>query len=409
MSTTPPPPPPPEDPFPSFGNGDNPDANGFGNGDDAVEQGRPNVAAERGRVFLVLGIVVVVILFLLYSIFSGDSSDKKNAPPVLPQASVPAPQAEPPPLPVIAEEPPPVPDTFPIPSVPEPTSLPQLRPQDDAAEKQKMLARLRSEMLLTGSGGGGGIFGSGSDSSSNAEMQSNDPNMQFAAAVARSNTKAANVKATNIGNLSRTIAQGRIIQATTESAINTELPGPIRAIVSRDCYGEAGLTPLIPKGSRLIGTYNTNLMGGQSRAYVMWTRVIRPDGVDVMINSPLVDRIGMAGIGGQVDTKFQQMFSRAVLASVITIGVAIGSDQITGGGQTAVSQNDNGSVTQSGDGATTATVNALNRLGSTTDGFLQRYLNLRQSILVDQGTPVNVFVNRDLIFPAEFTGARMVP
>jgi type IV secretion system protein VirB10 len=261
-------------------------------------------------------------------------------------------------------------------------------------------------MLISNGGGiGEGLLGGETSS----EPASDDPNLAFGAAVAQANTKAPRVSATHIGNLHRTIAQGRIIQAVTESAINTELPAPIRAIVSRDVFAEAGTTPLIPKGSRLIGQYNTDLLGGQSRVYLVWTRVIRPDGVDVLINSPLVDRIGQAGIGGQVDSKFQQIFSRAVLASVVTISLALASDEVTGGGQTSTTNSAIGGTTQSGDGATTATVNALNRLGSTTDSFLQRYMNLRPSILVDQGTPVNVFVNRDLVFPAEFNGVRVVP
>ncbi len=126
-----------------------------------------------------------------------------------------------------------------------------------------------------------------------------------------------------------------------------------------------------------------------------------------MINSPLVDQIGQAGIGGQVDTKFQQIFSRAVMASVISIAFASVSDAVNGEGASSTTNSTFG-TTQSGDGATTATINALNRLGSTTDSFLQRFINVRPTILVDQGTPVNVFINRDLIFPADLAGTRVI-
>ncbi len=403
MSTTPPPPPPPNDPFPPFGDGNGGD--NFSNGDDAsLDQGRPNVAASPGRVIMVLGILGAVLLFLIFSIFGGgdDDEDKKDEKPV---SVVPA-SATLPPLPTVPDAPVAPPPTFVAPDVPDPVALQTLKPEDDSAEKERQQARLRSNMLIANGGGvGEGLLG-GSDSSDPA---SDDANLAFGAAVAKANTKAPRVTATRIGDLHRTIAQGRIIQAVTESAINTELPAPVRAIVSRDVFAEAGTKPLIPKGSRLIGQYNTELLGGQSRVYLVWTRVIRPDGVDVMINSPLVDRIGQAGIGGQVDSKFQQIFSRAVLASVVTISVALASDEVTGGGQTSTTNSSIGGTTQSGDGATTATVNALNRLGSTTDSFLQKYLNLRPSILVDQGTPVNVFVNRDLVFPAEYSGTTVVP
>ena len=191
-----------------------------------------------------------------------------------------------------------------------------------------------------------------------------------------------------------------------ESALNTDLPAPIRAIVSRDTYGEAGTSPLIPKGSRLIGSYNTALGAGQTRVFVVWTRVIRPDGVDVALGSPLVDGIGQAGIAGQIDSKFQELFARSILSSVVNIALAIGSDKVAGGSTTTTS-NGTGSTT-TGDAATTATTNALNRLGSVTDGFIQKFLNVAPTILIDQGTVVNVFVNKDLVFPEEAVGARIM-
>ena len=402
MSTPPPPPPPPNDPFPPLG--DDPFAGGDA-GEQGLSQEAPAVAARPGKSMAILFGVVAVLLFLIYNIFFGGSD--KNAVKQQPVHTVAPTPVAPPPLPE-PTAPPPVaaPPVFTPPSIPEPARVPLLKPEDDGAAQQQRLARMKSSMLVQDNSGGGlgGLLGDSTTAPTGGNI---DSNLQFEAQVIAANTKAPKVEATRISDLRRTIAQGRIIQATTESALNTELPAPIRAIVSRDVYGESGTIPLIPKGSRLIGSYNTDIFGGQSRVYVVWTRVIRPDGIDVMLNSPLVDQIGQAGVGGQVDTKFQQIFSRAVMASVVSIGLAMGSDAVTGGGQTGTTSSTFG-TTQSGDGATTATVNALNRLGGTTDSFLQRFINVRPTILVDQGTPVNVFVNRDLIFPSDVSGARIV-
>lgn len=399
---------PPENPFesaqpslespPDFG----------GNGDDGLGAEGPSVASNKSKGMVVLALIGAIILFLLYNIFfSGGSNNKVEVQPT--KITVAPKQPEPPPLP--KEEPaataPPI--SIVAPSLPAPAALPPvgnvnpLTPQEDAAAKAQAQARMRSPMV-SGGGGGGGEGVLSSLSGNNATSTLNDPNSQFAANIA--NTKAERVQATRIGNLNRTIAQGRIIQATLESALNTDLPAPIRAIVSRDVYAEAGTTPLIPKGSRLIGSYNTNLLAGQTRVFVVWTRVIRPDGVDVMLGSPLVDAIGQAGVTGQIDTKFQEIFSRSLLSSVMNIALAIGSDSISGGSTTTTS-NGTGSTT-TGDAATTATTNALNRLGSVTDGFIQKFLNVSPTILVDQGTPVNVFVNKDLVFPEDSTGTRII-
>lgn len=405
MAEVPPPPPPPENPFLNETGGDSYEEN-----DSGLDQGTPGVAARPGRMLIVLGIVGLVLVVLLYSILSGGKKTvepKKEKPrEVVPAAMAPPPLPEAPvvvaPMPTIA--PPSLPT---IPSIPTPATIDIIKPQEDSAAKQQVQARMRSKVLTSDNTGGLGA-GLQQAQTPQAKAISGDPNSSFEASVLNANTKAARVEATSIGNLRRTIAQGRIIQATMESALNTDLPAPIRAIVSRDVYGEAGTQPLIPKGSRLIGTYNTDLTGAQSRVYVIWTRVIRPDGIDIQIGSPLVDQIGQAGVGGQVDTKFQQTFSRALLASVVSIAFAIGSDEISGG-TTTTSTTPEGSTT-SGDAATTATVNALNRLGAISDSFIQRFVDgLRPTILVDQGTPVNVFVNRDLVFPSNVVvGVQMV-
>jgi type IV secretion system protein VirB10 len=405
----PPPPPPPPRPEPdAFAPQDifQSDADAGGQ---QMDSGKPSVAASPTRVFVVLGAMGALLMYLLYNIFfSGAGYDQddsiaerevaeRNARPIAP--------APPPPL---VEEQLPPPAKLAPPPIPEPTQLPEIRPEDDDANNKALLDRLKSNMMIFS--GGGSLFG-GDTAASETELAAMDPNSQFGALVKRSTSKAEKVSATHIGDLSRIIAQGRLIQATLETVINTDLPGPIRAIVSRDVFAEAGTTPLIPKGSRLIGQYNSNIVAGQSRVYVMWTRVIRPDGVDIALGSPLTDQIGQAGIGGFVDNKFREMFSRSVLASIFSIVVALGVDQIQGDeeSQTSSTISPDGTISQSGSAASSASVNALNRLGSITGSFISRFINLKPTILVDQGSQVMVFVNRDLVFPAELVGSQNIP
>lgn len=375
--------------------------------DQQMESGKPAVAANPTRVFVVLGLMGIVLLFLLYNIFfavkkSDEEADKDRSPIAPADGRI---SKAPPPIDLTPE---PIPTAPPQPAIPipEPTQTPIIDQKQDEANNKALLDRLKSNMLIMNSSGS--LFGNSTDNSEET-LAGMDPNAQFGNLVVRSTTKAEKVKATHIGNLNLIIAQGRLIQATLETAINTDLPGPIRAIVSRDIYGEAGDYPLIPKGSRLIGQYNSNIIAGQSRVYVMWTRVIRPDGVDVAIGSPLIDQIGQAGSGGFVDNKFREMFSRAVLASVFSIAVAYGVEQVSDENtQTTSTSPTTGYFSQSGGTASSATVNSLNRLGSTTASFISRFINVKPTILVDQGSKVMVFVNRDLIFPAEYVGPQSV-
>ncbi|PZP86284.1 MAG: hypothetical protein DI582_03500, partial [Azospirillum brasilense] len=106
MSTTPPPPPPPEDPFPPFSNGEEGnDPFATGEIEQPLDQGRPSVAANPGRVAVVMLILGAVVLFLLYNIFlSGDDEEVKVEEP---KAATVAPATQPP-------APPPIPEDTPV-------------------------------------------------------------------------------------------------------------------------------------------------------------------------------------------------------------------------------------------------------------------------------------------------------
>lgn len=68
---------------------------------------------------------------------------------------------------------------------------------------------------------------------------------------------------------------GFVIPATLISGINSSLPGQIMAQVSQNIYDSpAGNFRLIPQGSRLVGTYSSEVEFGQARVLVAWQRII---------------------------------------------------------------------------------------------------------------------------------------
>jgi type IV secretion system protein VirB10 len=240
------------------------------------------------------------------------------------------------------------------------------------------------------------------------EFSASDSNRAFARSAERTN--APTVTAGRIESLRSTIAQGKLVHAVLETAINTQLPGSVRAIVSRDIYAEAGNRVLIPKGSRLVGVYNTNLFRGQGRVFVVWNRVIRPDGIDIMINSGSTDQLGRAGVHGYVDNRYGQMFAAAGLSSILGIGVALAGEEIVGTGNQTQSIAPDGSVTTTVQSTDQAVLGAAARLGRVGERISTRIFDFRPVITIDQGTPVKVFVNRDLIFPQELlSGTRVLP
>lgn len=176
---------------------------------------------------------------------------------------------------------------------------------------------------------------------------------------------------------STTVAQGTLIPAVLETAINTDVPGYVRAVVSKDVRSFDGKRVLVPRGSRLVGQYQSGVQAGQKRAYVVWTRLLQPDGVSVDLASPGTGFDGTTGLAGDVDNKFFQRFGSAILLSVIGGLTAIaggGASVVLGGGQSA---------------AATA---------------LQQNGEIGPTIRVKQGEPIRVFTARDLDFSTVVTG-----
>lgn len=168
-----------------------------------------------------------------------------------------------------------------------------------------------------------------------------------------------------------TVTQGTLIPAVLETAIDTDVPGYVRAVVSADVRSFDGSRVLVPRSSRLIGQYKSGLQAGQKRAYVIWTRLIRPDGVSVNIASPAVAFSGETGLEGKVNTHFFERFGSAMLLSVV-------------GGLSAIGGNAGVIIASGGQSAAAAAVGQSASIGPT--------------VRVRQGEPIRVFTARDLDF-----------
>src|SRR3546814_17276884 len=78
-----------------------------------------------------------------------------------------------------------------------------------------------------------------------------------------------------------------------------------------------GRSLLIPQGSRLIGSYDSDIAFGQSRALVVWQRIILPDGSSIRIdNVPATDTQGYAGLTDRIDRHSWQLLKGVVLSTV---------------------------------------------------------------------------------------------
>lgn len=223
------------------------------------------------------------------------------------------------------------------------------------------------------------------------ESASSDPATQTFNADGSSYAKFGNqaytpgvIKATRGANPNTTVMSGEFIHATLETRINSDLPGMVRAVVSRPVYAYVGHKILIPRGSRVIGQYSSQTRQGINRVFVIWNRVILPNGNSALISSPSSSGLGEAGLGADdYNTHFMKRFSMAGLLSVIGAGTAtVGVDQNQAGFNSAAAYR-------------MAVANSFNNAAQSS---LAEASTIKPTITVYQGDEINIFVAHDIDF-----------
>lgn len=192
------------------------------------------------------------------------------------------------------------------------------------------------------------------------------------------------VEAQALSHPDYTLAAGEFIPAVLETAIQSDLPGMVRALTSRDVYAITGERKLIPKGSRLIGQYSSSNIGTtQTNILISWTRVQLPNGIVASLNSPSTDALGRAGQGADaIDRHFLERFSTALLFSLL--GAATASVGVSPGDEY--------------NSASAYRMAVANSLQKTARESLKNNLSIQSTLHIHQGTKINVFVARDISF-----------
>ncbi|MFP3637936.1 TrbI/VirB10 family protein [Paraburkholderia sp. SIMBA_054] len=117
------------------------------------------------------------------------------------------------------------------------------------------------------------------------------------------------------------ISEGTPIRTVLITGLNTDTPGTVTAQVTSDVYDSAtGNALLIPRGSRVIGSYDHNVKNGQDRVLVALTRLVRPDGTWVdLASSSAAEMNGQAGLEGDVDNHFWKIFGSSLVIGAATL------------------------------------------------------------------------------------------
>jgi type IV secretory pathway VirB10-like protein len=188
----------------------------------------------------------------------------------------------------------------------------------------------------------------------------------------------------------RVLFPGTVIPASLVTDLNSESPGPVIAQVTQTIYDSAtGRIALIPQGARLMGEYRSSSRYGKSRVAIVWSRLIMPNGDEVMLDEVGADPSGAAGVKGEVDNHWGDVFGAAALGTLINVGVATTEEpQLTYGGIGAISR----------DPVDAAIADGVQRSASgVTNRVVDRGLAIPPTIRLGAGTRVAVIVTRRVL------------
>lgn len=126
------------------------------------------------------------------------------------------------------------------------------------------------------------------------------------------------------------IQAGTVIQAILVTGIESTIAGTIVAQVRRDLYDTVtGRHLLIPKGSKLLGEYDSRSIGyGQRRIAIWFTRIICPNGTSILLGRPAgVDSLGQAGVEGSVDNHWARIIGAATISTLLSVGTSVWANE----------------------------------------------------------------------------------
>lgn len=177
---------------------------------------------------------------------------------------------------------------------------------------------------------------------------------------------------------------GAVVPAALLTGLDTARAGPVVAMVTQNVFDTvSGRHLLIPQGARLIGRHEGESAYGDRRAFLVWDRLILPNGKSLVLGGePGVDAQGAIGVRGQVDRRLFPLLVGTLFAGALT---TLGQMARDDGGQDG-----SGWLGDAGDAAAIEGAQVGGRL-------VDRELEVRPSIRLRAGAPVRVMITRDLI------------
>ncbi len=191
-----------------------------------------------------------------------------------------------------------------------------------------------------------------------------------------------------------TITPWTMISAILETSIQSDHASDVLARVSQPVKDATLTEVLIPAGALLHGWQDgrNQVLQNDHSILVRWDQIEYPNGGTVNLpQMPAMGPEGLAGIDGDVNHHYPQVWGPALLISAITAGVSLAQHPTYGGYQGY-------SPDQQAFGA------GAEVLGGRAIGQLGSEMNVRPTITVPAGSTFRVLVTRNLTFDGPYQG-----
>jgi type IV secretion system protein VirB10 len=327
------------------------------------------------RALFLLGAVVLLLLLLAYWMISGVGSKNERTRPreeKVTVAEAPTSMALPPRPPVATPaSPTPQPVSQPIPLLPTSTARSARQTPEAPSGPTLLQRRIAASNVDTGSG------------------KSFDPLAATGLAGKKlpGDVDSKPTSAQSLQHPDTLMQRGTYIRCVLETRIVSDIPGFSTCLVTEPVYSFNGHTLLLPKGSKLLGSYSGGPTG--DREAVIWDRIITPTGIDVNMSSPGIDNLGGAGLPGYYDAHWGKRIGSALLISLLSDAFKYEAAE-HGPRNTTIS---NGLVTQ-----TPFESNTAQTIQNLANQAVREAANRPPTVTINQGTVIYVYVARDVDF-----------
>ncbi len=174
------------------------------------------------------------------------------------------------------------------------------------------------------------------------------------------------------------VPKGTVFHCLPQQPLDTQLPGPVKCLVTDEVWSADGTNLLIERGSTVNGEMQRGLELGQDRAFILWTDLLTTHFVTVTLDSPAADDLGQIGAPGTLNEHLWAKIKAALLLTAVQTASNVATNAVQAEGTSSLSVGSYGP--------------------SLAEQALAHDLNIPTTLYRSQAQPLTVYVNRNLDF-----------